>query len=68
MDLFGELTGGSEDEALDLLFLGIDFGEKREAKGGGFSGSGLGLRHEVVPALEKVGEGLGLHRGGLPNA
>lgn len=68
VDLFGELTGGSENEPLDLLFLGVDFGEKREAKGGGFSGSSLGLRHEVVPALEKVGEGLGLHRGGLPDA
>ena len=27
-----------------------------------------GLRHEIMPALEKIGDGLGLHRGGFPDA
>lgn len=56
MDLFGEFAGGSENEALNLLLPGIDLAEQGEAKSGGLPGAGLGLRHEVMPALEKVGD------------
>ena len=64
-DLFGELTGGGEDEGLDLFVGGVDLGEEGEAKGGGFSAAGLGLGDEVEPFFEEVGDGFGLDGGGF---
>lgn len=68
MDLLRKFAGGRKDKGLDLLLLGIDFGEQGEAEGGSFAGSSLSLRYEIVPALEKVGHGLGLHRSRFPDA
>ena len=67
-DLLGELAGGGEDEALDVLLGGVDFGEKRESEGGGLSGSGLGLGDEVAAILLQAGNGVVLNLGGLANA
>ena len=66
-DLLGELAGRGKDEGLNVFLIPGDFGEERESKGGGFSGAGLSLSDEVVSLLQKVWNGLGLHRGGLVN-
>ena len=62
MDLFGELTGRSKNETLDLFILGVNVGEQGEAKSGSFTSSRLSLRYEIMSALEKVRDGLRLHR------
>ena len=66
-DLLGELAGRGKDEGLNVFLIPGDFGEERESEGGGFSGAGLSLSYEVVSLLQKVWNGLGLHRGGLVN-
>lgn len=64
-NLFGEFARGGEDDGLDDFFRRVDFGEEREAEGGRFSRAGLGLAHEIEPALHEVGDGLGLDRRGV---
>lgn len=67
-DLFGEFTGGSEDEALDALLGGVDFGEERESEGCGLSCSSLSLGDEVSAILLQAWDGVVLDLGGLADA
>jgi hypothetical protein len=48
LDLLGQLTSWGEDERLAGLEGGIDLLENGDGEGGGFSGSGLRLRNNVV--------------------
>ena len=61
-----KLTGGGEHQDLRILAAGIpELCQQRQGKGGGFSGSGLGLTDNVV-TLEDMGDHLPLDwSGGL---
>jgi hypothetical protein len=48
LDLLGQLTGGSEDESLASLDLGVDLLESRDGEGSGLTGTGLGLGDNIV--------------------
>ena len=67
-DLFGEFSGGGEDEALNFGEIGIYFGEEGESECGGLARAGLGLGDEVISFLEKVGDRLCLNRSGLADS
>lgn len=67
-NLFRKLTGGSEDEALDVFVFGIYLCENWKPEGGGFSGAGLSLGHKIESLLYEVGNGLLLDGRRLVNA
>jgi len=48
LDLLGQFTGGAEDESLSARSVDVDLLEARDGEGGGFTGTGLGLRDDVV--------------------
>lgn len=48
LDLLGKLTGGSKDEGLASLDVGVDLLEHRDGEGGGLASTGLSLSNDVV--------------------
>lgn len=48
LDLLGQLTGGSEDQGLASLQVGVDLLESRDGESGSLSGTGLGLSDNIV--------------------
>jgi hypothetical protein len=48
LDLLGELTGGGEDKRLAGLDVGVDLLEGRDGEGSRLTGTGLGLRDDIV--------------------
>jgi hypothetical protein len=48
LDLLGKLTGGSKDERLALLDVGVDLLEDRDGEGSGLASTGLGLSNDIV--------------------
>lgn len=48
LDLLGQFTGGGEDKSLALLDVGVKLLEDGDGESGGLSGSGLGLRDNIV--------------------
>jgi hypothetical protein len=48
LDLLSQLTGGSEDQGLAGLQVGVDLLESRDGESGGLSGTGLGLGDNIV--------------------
>jgi hypothetical protein len=48
LDLLGQLTGGSEDQSLASLQVGVDLLERRDGESGSLSGTGLGLSDNIV--------------------
>jgi hypothetical protein len=48
LDLLGQLTGGSEDEGLALLDVGVDLLEDRDGEGSSLASTGLGLGNDIV--------------------
>lgn len=66
LDLLGQLTGGSEDQCLALLQVGVDLLQDRDREGSGLSGTRLRLSDNIVAcgvaiisgrSLEKAGSG-----------
>ena len=55
-DLEAEFAGGTKDEGLGALLLGVDALEQWETKGSGFAGAGLGKAHEVVVFVDQEGQ------------
>lgn len=48
LDLLGQLTGGSKDEGLALLDVGVDLLEDRDGEGSGLASTGLGLGNHIM--------------------
>jgi hypothetical protein len=48
LDLPGKLTGGSKDERLALLDVGVDLLEDRDGEGSSLASTGLGLGNDIV--------------------
>lgn len=48
LDLLSQLTGGSKDQSLASLQVGVDLLEGRDGESGGLSGTGLGLGDHIV--------------------
>jgi hypothetical protein len=48
LDLLSQLTGGSEDQSLASLQVGVDLLESRDGESGSLSGTGLGLSDNIV--------------------
>lgn len=48
LDLLGQLTGGSEDQSLALLQVGVDLLKNRDGESGSLSGTRLGLCNDIV--------------------
>jgi hypothetical protein len=48
LDLLGELTGGGEDKRLAGLDVGVDLLQGGDGEGSRFTGTGLGLRNDIV--------------------
>lgn len=48
LDLLRQLTGGSEDESLALLDVGVDLLEDRDGEGSGLASTGLGLSNHIM--------------------
>ena len=48
LDLLSELTGGGEDKRLAGLDVGVDLLEGRDGEGSRLTGTGLGLRNDIV--------------------
>ena len=50
LDLLGQLTGGSEDQSLAGLDVGVDLLEGGDGEGGGLASTGLGLSDDIAAA------------------
>ena len=61
--LHGELTGGGQDQGLDVALIGIDDGQQRQAEGGRLAGARLGDADDVAQ-LQQRRDGSCLDRGG----
>lgn len=48
LDLLGQLTGGSKDQSLAGLNIGVDLLESGNGEGGSLSGTRLGLSDDIV--------------------
>lgn len=48
LDLLSQLTGGSEDQSLARLEVGVDLLESRDGESSGLAGTGLGLSDHIV--------------------
>lgn len=48
LDLLGQLTGGSKDEGLALLDVGVDLLEDRDGEGSGLASTRLGLGNHIM--------------------
>ena len=62
--LDGQLTGRAKSDGLQLFLLRVDLLKKRDTKGCGLTGSGLGLADDIA-ALQLHRNGLRLDRGSL---
>ena len=63
-DLNGQLTGGSQDKALDIGARRVDMFNHGNAKRKGFAGAGGSLGNDILP-LHKLRDGLGLNGRGI---
>jgi hypothetical protein len=52
LDLLSQLTGRSENKSLALLDIWVELLEDGDGKGGGFSGTRLSLRNDIVTSGE----------------
>ena len=43
-----QFTGGTQDPALGVALSGVQFGEDRQGKRRGFTGSSLGQTHQIL--------------------
>ena len=48
LNLLGKFTGGSENQGLALLDVGVDLLENRDGESGGLASTRLGLRDNIV--------------------
>lgn len=48
LDLLGQLTGGSKDQSLASLHIGVNLLESGNGEGGSLSGTRLGLSDDIV--------------------
>lgn len=48
LDLLSKLTGGSEDQSLASLQVGVDLLESGDGEGGSLSSTGLSLSNDIV--------------------
>ena len=64
LDLDGQLPGGGQHQGLDVGVLRVDVLHHGDAEGEGLARARGGLGDDVLPVHE-IGDGPGLHRGGL---
>lgn len=48
LDLLGQFTGGSDNQSLASLDVGVELLQSRDGESGGLSGSGLGLSDDIA--------------------
>lgn len=60
LDLLSKLTGGSEDQSLALLQVGVDLLEDRDGESGSLSGTRLGLCDDIVACIVVLAHGVKL--------
>ena len=65
--LHGELTGGSQDQSLDVTLIGVDDGQQRQAESCRLAGARLGDADDVAQ-LQQRRDRSGLDRGGHAEA
>ncbi len=48
LDLLGQFTGGSDNQSLASLDVGVELLQSRDGESGGLSGTGLSLGDDIV--------------------